>query len=117
MENLLRIVEGNADEEEINEEKLRFFNTKVKVWEYFNISQQKHVSLSTEEGSTMLKRYYHKLNSKCLAGKFCFCYFLVLLVWKLSVAISFDLISGYSLFIDSPKTIDSSVLTKQMLFH
>ena len=75
MENLFRIVERNASEEEINEERLRLFTTKVKMCEYFNISQQKYVSLSTEERSTMLKRYSHDLSSKYLAGKFCFCYF------------------------------------------
>ena len=41
MENFLRIVEENSVEDEINEARLRFFTTEMKIWDYFNITQQK----------------------------------------------------------------------------
>ena len=71
MEHFLSIVEGNSAEEEINEERLKYFTSKIKIWDYFSLSQQKLASPSTEEKSSMLKRYYSDLNSRYLAeGKF-----------------------------------------------
>ena len=69
MNNLLSIVEENSAEEEINENRLKYFTSKIKIWDYFNKTHQKFVLLSTEERSSMLKRYHFDLNSKCLAGK------------------------------------------------
>ena len=76
MENSLRTVEENSAEEGINKDRLKYFTTKIKIWDCFNISQQNFISLSTDERSSMLKRYYHNLNSRYLAaGKSFFLYF------------------------------------------
>ena len=69
MDNFLSIVEENSAEEEINESRLKYFTSKIKIWDYFNQTHQKFVLLSTEERSSMLKRYHFDLNSKYLAGK------------------------------------------------
>ena len=57
IDNLLRILEENSTEEEINEGRLKYFTIKIKIWDYFNITKQKFVSLPSEERSSMLKRY------------------------------------------------------------
>ena len=69
MDNLLSILEDNSAEQEIDETRLKYFTSKIKIWDYFNLPRQKLVSLSTEERSTMLKIYYNDLNSKYSAGK------------------------------------------------
>ena len=79
MENFLRIVEENSVEDEINEARLRFFTTEMKIWDYFNITQQKFSSLNTEERCSLLKKYYCDLKSKYQpSGKIIFVIFLLL---------------------------------------
>ena len=80
MDNLLSIVEENSAEEEISGSRLKYFKTKIKIWDYFNMTKQKFVSLPTEECSSMLKRYYFELNSKYSTGKILFLLFIVLVL-------------------------------------
>ena len=57
MENLLRIVEQDSVvEDQINEDRLKFFTSKVKIWDYFGISQQNVLSFSLEKCTSMLKK-------------------------------------------------------------
>ena len=57
MENLLRIVEQDSVvEDQIDEDRLKFFTSKVKIWDYFSISQQNVLSFSLEECTSMLKK-------------------------------------------------------------
>ena len=57
MENLLRIVEQDSVvEDQIDEDRLKFFTSKVKIWDYFSISQQNVLSFSLEKCTSMLKK-------------------------------------------------------------
>ena len=64
MENFLRIVEQDSAEDQTDEDRLKLFTSKIKIRDYFSISQQKVSSLSLEERTSMLKKYYHDLSSK-----------------------------------------------------
>ena len=57
MENLLCIVEQDSVvEDQIDEDRLKFFTSKVKIWDYFSISQQNVLSFSLEKCTSMLKK-------------------------------------------------------------
>ena len=61
MENLLRIFEEKkAQEERIDEQKLRYLASKVAIWDHFGI-QAHYLALDTNEKSQMLNEYYKKL--------------------------------------------------------
>ena len=69
MGHFLSIVEDSSRETEINEEKLKYFTSQIKIWDYYGIPQQKFLSLPTEEKSTMLKKYYNELDGRQSSGK------------------------------------------------
>ena len=68
MERFLSIGEKPNHDIEINEEKLKYFASQVKIWDYFNITHQKFLSLPSEKKSTLLKKYYAELECRQLAG-------------------------------------------------
>ena len=58
--NLLSIAE-TSQENEIDEEKLRFICSKANVWDHFGISRSQYVSLGNDEKLKMLKGFYKAL--------------------------------------------------------
>ena len=57
-----------------DEEKLKFFNSKVSIWDHFSISENSYKSFSVEERKSMLSRYYSELYQKYYGpGNFIFC--------------------------------------------
>ena len=85
MDRFLSIVEDSSQETEIKEEKLNFFTSKVKIRDYFGITQQKFLSSSQEEKAALLKKYYYGSESRQSSGnilKFAFVvWFLLRLVF------------------------------------
>ena len=77
MERFLSKVEEPNHDIEINEEKLKYFRSQVKIWEYLTISHQKFLSLPSEEKSTL--KYYAELESRQSADNF-FCFLICLVV-------------------------------------
>ena len=69
MDRFLSIVEESSQQTEINEEKLEYFISKVEIWHSFGMLQQNFVPLSQEEKTTMLRKYYHDLESRKSAGR------------------------------------------------
>ena len=67
MEKLLNIVEEDSSSGEIKKDRLRFFSSKVKVWDYAEITQNECQNLSIEDRSSLLKLYYNDMCVKvCL---------------------------------------------------
>lgn len=48
----------------LDEEKLKFFTSKISIWDHFSMHESSYKSLSTEEKTALLKRYYIELGSK-----------------------------------------------------
>ena len=61
MENLLSIFEKKAQEECIDEQKLRYIASKIAIWDHFGIPQAHYLGLDTNKKSKMLNKYYKKL--------------------------------------------------------
>lgn len=61
MEKLLNIVEEDSSSGEIKKDRLRFFSSKVKVWDYAEITQNECQNLSIEDRSSLLKLYYNDM--------------------------------------------------------
>ena len=55
MDNFLCVVEQDS---------VKYFTNKVKIWDYFSISQQKFSSLSLEERTSRIKKHYHDLDAR-----------------------------------------------------
>ena len=79
MENFLRMVEQPPVSEEVanDGEKLRFFNSKSKIWNYAKISSSDYQKLSFEDRSSILKGHYVDMSAKYSLGSgtiiiFCF---------------------------------------------
>ena len=70
IDRFLSIVQESSPEIEINKEKLKYFTSKIKIWDYFQITQQHFLSLSEEEKTAILKKYYRELESRQSTGKF-----------------------------------------------
>ena len=68
VENLLSLVE-NPQPNMTDEEKLKFFITKISIWDHFSLHEAPYKSLSMEEKSAVLKRYYVELDLKYYGGK------------------------------------------------
>ena len=47
----------------LDEEKLKFFSSKISIWDHFSMDGASHKSLSTEEKTALVKRYY--VESEC----------------------------------------------------
>ena len=71
MEKLLAIIAptAQADDVEMDPEKLKFFNSKLKVWDFAKISPSDFQSLSFDDKSLLLKSYYAEMSSKCIGLK------------------------------------------------
>ena len=81
MEQFLRIVEepssSASTEVSIDADRLKFFNSKMKTWDYAKISADDFHKLSSDYRSSILKNYYLDLSAKYSfgAGKmFVFCF-------------------------------------------
>ena len=66
MEKFLQIVEPTAkpDEVEMGSEKSKFFNSKLKVWDFAKISSSEFQNLSFDDKSNLLKKYYVEILAK-----------------------------------------------------
>ena len=77
MEKLLAFITPTAqpDEVEMDSEKLKFFNIKLKVWDFAKISPSEFRSLSFDDKSLLLKKYYVEMSSMNteVRGKPLFC--------------------------------------------
>ena len=71
MDKLLQIAEPTTqpDAVEIDHEKLKFFNSKLKIWDFAKISSSELQSLSFDEKSSLLKKYYIEMLAKYTEGK------------------------------------------------
>ena len=57
----------------IDESKLRYFISKISIWDNFRISEHAYKNLPVEEKERMLNRYYNELHEKYYgAGNFVF---------------------------------------------
>ena len=79
MEKFLQIIEltAQAHEAEMDPQKLKFFNSNLKVWDFAKISSSEFQSLSFDDKSRLLKNYYLEMSSKYTEGRgkrlFCCC--------------------------------------------
>ena len=65
MEKYLSILEApGKQKEKFNVEKIKFFSSKISIWNFFGVPQSSYLALSTEEKSAMFRQYYNKLESK-----------------------------------------------------
>ena len=66
MEKFLQIVEPTAkpDEVEMDPEKSKIFNSKLKVWDFAKISSSEFQNLSFDDKSNLLKKYYVEILAK-----------------------------------------------------
>ena len=70
MDGLLSIVEEpSAPEIEIDENRLREFLSRVKIWDFIKISQNEYQALSAAESFSLLKDYQIKMSQKYGSGK------------------------------------------------
>ena len=69
MEKLLNMLEKPQPEAVIDEDKLRYFISKVSIWDYSGIPEISDKSSSVEEKTSMFNRYYRELYQKyCGSG-------------------------------------------------
>ena len=69
MEEFLKIVkEPSSNEVVIDADKLKFFNSQLKVWEYAKISAAEFQKLSFDDRSSILKKYYVDMSAKYSVG-------------------------------------------------
>ena len=65
MEDFLKIVEEPSHQQQqqvdINAARLKFFNTKVKIWDFVGLSFSDYQKLSVEDRSSILKSYYAEM--------------------------------------------------------
>ena len=116
MENILRIAQqDSAVEDQIYEDRLKFFTSKVKIWDYFSISQQRWLSLSLEERTSMFKKFYHNLDAKLQVSVKIYLLFVslfldfLLLLLDVVVDIAIKEAFDYLCLENAPTAIDSSV--------
>ena len=71
MEKFLQIVEApvQPNEVEMDPEKLNFFNSKLKVWNFAKISSSEFQNLPFDNKSSILIKYYVNMLSKYSDGK------------------------------------------------
>ena len=60
MEKLLNMLEKPQLEAVIDEDKVRYFISKVSIWDYFGIPEISYKSSSAEGKTNMLNRYYRE---------------------------------------------------------
>ena len=71
MEKLLAIIKPTAqpDEVEMDPDKVKFFNSKLKVWDFAKISPSEFRSLSSDDKLLLLKNYYVEMSCKYTEGR------------------------------------------------
>ena len=78
MERYFNILEAphQQQEETFDDEKIKFMNLQISIWDIFGVPQTTYLSYPNEEKSRMLKEYYSKLFNKFYGqGKFFICFF------------------------------------------
>ena len=88
MEHFLQMVEEPFQQQvETDEAKLKYFISKVKIWDYTCLGLNDNQKLSVEDRSSVLKNYYLEMRSRYSDGTgkvllvficLCFCCFLFL---------------------------------------
>lgn len=63
MDQFLRLVE-NPRPQVIDEERLKFFISKISIWDHFSIQQSSYLAMDVDEKTTLLKKYYSDLDLK-----------------------------------------------------
>ena len=100
MEWYLNILEARPQQQEetFDEEKGRFINSKMSIWDYFGVPQATYLGYMNEDKSRMFKEYYNKLVNRYYSPDKNFCLScLTCLVSFLTCLPIFDLIY-FSLF-------------------
>ena len=79
MEEFLRMVEHSTLSQEVatDVEKLKFFTSRIKIWDYVKISSLEYQKLLFDDKSSILKNYYVDMSAKYSVGTgifiiFCF---------------------------------------------
>ena len=86
-------------EEISDEERVRFSNSKILIWDYFGVVQSIYINSLAEEKSKMFKEYYSKLVEKYYgSGKTYFLSWLICLVTFQAFASIFNLIFFWLFF-------------------
>ena len=73
MDKFLTMIENPRPEIVIEEKKLRYFISKISIWDYFDISESTYKSYSVEKKSRLLNKCYSELYEKYYGYYFCFC--------------------------------------------
>ena len=66
MEKFLSIFEGStsANEVQIDADKLKFYNSQLKLWDYAKILASEFRKLSFDDKTSILKKYYVDMSAK-----------------------------------------------------
>ena len=81
MNKLLSIIENCRLESVIEEGKLRYFISKISIWDYFNSSESTYKSYSVEKKYHLLDKYYSELYEQYFgSGNFNFLFLFGLLL-------------------------------------
>ena len=64
MKRYLTMIEASKPEPVIDEEKLKFFISKIAIWDFFNISEATYKAYLVSEKSRLLTKYYSDLFDK-----------------------------------------------------
>ena len=77
MEKYLNILEATQPQQDktFDEEKVRFINSEISIWDYFGVPRATCFGYTNEEKSRMFKEYYNKLVNKCYDPGKIFCLF------------------------------------------
>ena len=81
MNKFLSMLENPRPETVVEEENLRYFISKIFIWDYFNISESTYKSYSVDEKSRLFHKYYSELYQKYYeSGDFYFLFLFGLLL-------------------------------------
>ena len=86
MEKYLSILEASRQkpQETFDEEKVKFINSKISIWDYFSIPESTYLGYTGEQKSRMFKEYDNKLVDKyCGTGDLIL--FIFAYVWLISL--------------------------------
>ena len=69
MDDFLKLVKKPSEDQiEIDASRLKFFSSKVKIWDFARLSFTDYQKLSVEDRSFILKSYYAEICSRFPAG-------------------------------------------------
>ena len=86
--NILEVPRPNQ-EENFNEEKIRFINSKISVWDFFGIPQATYLAYSKEEKSRMFRENHQKLVNKYYGNGKLVCLFRLICLASVLVFLAF----------------------------